>query len=49
MAKAVSTIHDNGRMTTMCIPKVIVNKLQIKKGDRVYMEVKEDGTLIIKK
>ena len=47
--KGVATIQNNGRMTTICIPKVIVDKLNLLKGERVYIEANEKGEIIIKR
>lgn len=47
--KGVSVVQNNGKTTYINLPKVIAEKLEICKGDRVYIEAKEDGTLIIKK
>lgn len=49
MIKAVATIQNNGKMTTMGIPKVVVDKLELKKGDRVFITVNEKNEIIIKK
>ncbi|MBQ9012905.1 MAG: AbrB/MazE/SpoVT family DNA-binding domain-containing protein [Bacilli bacterium] len=46
--KSIVKIQDNKRNISLNIPKSIIEKTGIKKGDKVLIELREDGIIIIK-
>lgn len=46
--KSIIKVQSNSKTVSVNIPKHMVEKMNLKKGDRVLIELKEDNSIVIK-